>query len=155
MTRAWMVLLFLEAMPAIAAEPLCCKLFGFDLSAMLGKDAVACGSIVTADAPNQSRDEASAERQRATQCALDAQSQGRAFVYTYRVLASPDVDLVTQAVFGAHGERMLLRMGLNAGENIRRVESCASLTVLPDGLVNSAGCVSTYPAIDSARPDRR
>lgn len=144
MTRAWTMFLYLAAMPAMAAEPLCCKLFEFDASAMLGKDAVACGSIVTADAPNQARDEASEDRQRATRCALDAQSQGRAFVYTYRVLASPDIDLVTQAVFGAHGERMLLRMGLNARENIRTIEHCEAFTVLPDGLLKTAGCIRVY-----------
>ncbi len=125
---------------AAAAEPMCCKLFDFDASQMLGKDAVSCGRIVTADSPDQARDESSKERQRATQCALDAQSQGRAFVYTYRVLASPDIDLVTQAVFGAHGERLLLRMGLNAGENIRSVERCDSLAVLPDGLLKASRC---------------
>jgi len=155
MTRAGIALLLVAAGSAVAADPMCCMLFGIDASTMLGKDAVACGRIVTADAPNQSRDESSAERQRATQCALEAQSLGRAFVYSYRVLASPDIDLLTQAVFGAHGEHMLLRMGLNAGENIRTVERCESLTVLPDGLVRSSGCHSTYPAIDSSRQDHR
>jgi hypothetical protein len=141
MTRTMMSLLVLAAAPVIAAEPLCCKLFGFDASSLLGSEAATCGRIVTADAPNQARDESSEERQRATQCALDAQSRGRAFVYTYRVLASPDIDMLTQAVFGAHGERMLLRMGLNAGENIRRVDRCESLLVQPDGLLKAAGCV--------------
>lgn len=129
---------------AAAAEPMCCKLFDFDASPMLGKDAVACGRIVTADSSNQARDESSKERQLATQCALDAQSRGRAFVYTYRVLASPDIDLVTQAVFGAHGERLLLRMGLNARENIKTIERCVELAVMPDGLLKSAGCHRVY-----------
>lgn len=141
MRRIWIGLLSLQAPWAMAAEPACCKLFGFDASAMLGKDAVSCGSIVTADAPNQARDESSAERKRAAQCAVEAQRQGRAFVYTYRVLASPDIDLVTQAVIGAHGERILLRMGLNARENIRTIEHCEALTVLPDGLLKTAGCI--------------
>jgi hypothetical protein len=140
MTRTLIALLSLQAALAMAEEPACCRLFGFDVAATLGKDAVICGKIVTADAPNQARDESSAERHRATQCALEAQSHGRAFVYTYRLLASPDVDLITQAVFGEHGERILLRMGINAGENIRRVDRCASLVVLVDGLLQSAGC---------------
>jgi hypothetical protein len=59
----------------------------------------------------------------------------RPFVYTYRLLISPDIDMVYQAVFGAHGERLLLRMGLYQGENIRTVETCATLTVQADGQV--------------------
>lgn len=141
MTRVGTALLSLHAALTMGAEPACCKLFGFDASAMLGKDAVVCGSIVTADAPNQARNESGKERQRAAQCAAEAQRQGRAFVYTYRVLASPDVDLITQAVFGAHGERILLRMGLNARENIRTIEHCEALTVLSDGLLKTAGCI--------------
>jgi len=74
------------------------------------------------------------------QCALAAQARGSAFVYTYRLLISPDVDLVHQAVFGMHGERLLLRMGLYQGENIRTVEACATLTVQADGRVAKQGC---------------
>src|SRR5262249_31147982 len=125
---------------AVAGEPACCKLFGFDASTMLGNEAAVCGRIVTADAINQAQDDSSEERQRAAQCALEAQRQGRAFVYTYRLLATPDMDLVTQAVFGAHGERLLMRMGLYQRENIRTVENCNSLRVLPDGNVKKEGC---------------
>ena len=87
--------------------------------------------ILDADERNEAESGHSEDHRRATACALEAQARGRAFVYTYRLLASPDVDLVYQAVFGAHGERLLLRMGLYAGENIRTVESCAALTVQP------------------------
>jgi len=148
MTRMGAMLLSTQAALAIAAEPACCTLFGFDATSMLGENASVCGKIVTADSPNQARDESSVERQRAAQCALEAQRQGRAFVYTYRLLASPDTDLITQAVFGAHGERLLLRMGLHARENIRTVEACAGLTVLPDGLVTKQGCRIRHGILD-------
>jgi hypothetical protein len=61
-------------------------------------------------------------------------------VYTYRLLAAPDIDMVTQAVFGVHGERLLLRMGLYRGENIRTVERCAALEVTADGKLKPRGC---------------
>ena len=135
-----LISLLVFPLAAVAAEPPCCKLFDLDASAMLGPDAAVCGRIVTAGAPNQARDESSEERQRATRCALDAQRQRRAFVYTYRLLAAPDMDLVVQAVFGAHGERLLMRMGLYQRENIRTVENCNSLVVLSDGKVEKDGC---------------
>jgi hypothetical protein len=140
MTRVWLTLLALQAAPAIPADAPCCRLFGFDASSMLGNEAAICGRILDADERNQARSETLEERRRATQCALDAQARGRAFVYTYRLLASPDIDMVYQAVFGARGERMLLRMGLYDGENIRSVEVCAALTVQPDGEVAKDGC---------------
>jgi len=48
--------------------------------------------------------------------------------------------MVYRAVFGAHGERLLLRMGLYQGENIRTVETCTALTVQADGQVAKQGC---------------
>lgn len=133
-------LLALQASALLAAEPACCRLFGFDATAMLGDDPGICGTIRDADERHAAEAETLADRRRATQCALAAQSRGRAFVYTYRLLAGLDVDLVTQAVFGAHGERLLLRMGSSGGENIRTVQACASLEVLPDGRLKPQGC---------------
>jgi hypothetical protein len=132
----------------VAAEPLCCRLFGFDASSMLGPEAAACGRIVDADERHEAEAATLEERGRATQCALEAQAHGRAFVYTYRLLAAPDVDLVYQAVFGLHGERLLLRMGLYAGENIRSVENCAALTVQADGKVSKQGCYLRQGIVD-------
>ncbi len=148
MTRTWMALFALQAAATVAAEPACCKMFGFDASSILGNDAVACGKILDADERNEAESVTLEDRRRATQCALEAQARGRAFVYTYRLLAAPDVDLVYQAVFGAHGERLLLRMGLYAGENIRSVESCATLTVQPDGKVRKEGCYLRQGILD-------
>ena len=113
--------------------------------AMLGQDPAMCGKIVGTGLPDQAQTETIDERRRATQCALEAQSKGRAFVYTYRLLVPPDIDLISQAVFGAHGERMLLKLGKFARENIRSVEICESLTVLHDGTLKSAGCYNTDP----------
>jgi len=123
-----------------AAEPPCCKLFGFDASPMLGEDPASCGQIRDADDPDEAKSLTREDRRRATQCALEAQARGRAFVYTYRLLASPDVDMVYQAVVGMHGERLVLRMGLYQGENIRTIETCTALTVLADGQVAKKGC---------------
>jgi hypothetical protein len=140
MKRTWMALGILHTAAAVAADPACCRLFGFDASPMLGAEPAICGNILDFDERNAAQGGTLEERRRATQCALEAQAKGRAFVYTYRLLASPDIDLVTQAVIGAHGERLLLRMGLHRGENIRTVESCASLMVQPDGRVAKRGC---------------
>lgn len=140
MTRIWITLFVLLAAPAVVADPACCKLFGFDASSILGADAAICGKILDADERNEAESRTREERGRATACALEAQARGRAFVYTYRLLASPDVDMVYQAVFGTRGERLLLRMGLYAGENIRTVENCAALTVQADGKVRKEGC---------------
>ena len=140
MTRHCIVLATLQALPAMAAEPACCRLFGFDASSMLGSGAAICGVVRDADSRDEAESVSLDERRRATQCALDAQSRGRPFVYTYRLLAAPDMDLITQVVVGAHGERLLMKLGLYAGENIRRIEECESLTVLPDGKVTGKGC---------------
>jgi hypothetical protein len=40
---------------------------------------------------------------------------------------------------------MLLKLGKFARENIRSVEICESLTVLPDGKLKGAGCYNTDP----------
>ena len=140
MTRTWITLLALQGASTIAAEPACCNLFGFDASSMLGNDAVMCGKIRDANSRDETESVTREERRRATQCALEVQARGRAFVYTFRLLVSPDVDMVYQTVFGAHGERLLLRMGLYQGENIRTVEACSTLTVQADGQVAKQGC---------------
>jgi hypothetical protein len=144
---AWTLLAF-HSPGLLAADAACCRLFGFDASSLLGPEAAVCGRIVDADERNESEVVTVEDRRRATQCALEAQARGRAFVYTYRLLASPDVDMVYQAVFGVRGERLLLRMGLYAGENIRSVENCAALTVQADGKVRKEGCYLRQGILD-------
>ena len=90
-------------------------------------------------------------RNRATQCALAAQAQDRAFVYTYRELVEPEIDLVVQAVFGVRGERLLLKIGTLGAENIRYVEVCASLAVLSDGRLRGAGCTAAHSLFEQLR----
>lgn len=131
-----------------AGDSPCCRLFGFDAAQMLGPEAAACGRILDANERHAAESRTLEERRRATRCALEAQSQHRAFVYTYRLLVAPDVDMLYQAVFGVHGERLLLRMGLYQGENIRTVEACATLTVQPDGQVAKQGCVLRHGILD-------
>jgi hypothetical protein len=128
------------AAPLSAAAPACCRIFGIDLTYMLGRDPAVCGEIRDADERNEAQALIREERQRATQCALDAQASGRPFVYTYRMLAPPDIDLIVQAAAGADGRRMLLKMGNSKRQNIRTIEACATLTVLPDGKVRTSGC---------------
>jgi len=129
---------------ALASEPACCRLFGFDATYMLGADPAVCGKVVTGDTLPNAQTETTEERRRAARCALEAQQQKRAFVYTYRLVAAPDMDLIVQAVFGAHGERLLMKLGLFARENIHTVEECEELAVLPDGKLRSAGCYETH-----------
>src|SRR3954467_15655801 len=106
MRRAtWIVSIALGASAAFAGDSGCCRLFGFDAAPMLGENAVACGRILDADQRREAQSQTLEERRRATLCALEAQAQRRAFVYTYRLLVSPDIDMVYQAVFGIHGER--------------------------------------------------
>ena len=145
---AWSLLAVLQASTNIAAEPACCRLFGFDASSMLGDEAAVCGRIRDASERHEAEAVTREDRRDAIRCALDAQSRRQAFVYTYRLLAEPDIDLVYQAVFGAHGERLLLRMGLYQGENIRTVESCATLTVRADGQVAKQGCRLRHGILD-------
>jgi hypothetical protein len=142
---AWVLLFACE--PLSAAAP-CCSLFGFDASSILGADPAVCGAIRDADNRDDAEAESREDRRRATQCALDAQARGRAFVYTYRLLVTPDIDVVSQAVFGARGERLLLRMGLYRGENIRTVEACASLVVQADGQLKKQGCRARQGILD-------
>jgi hypothetical protein len=139
-SAVWILSIALGMPPASAGDSPYCRLFGFDASPMLGADAAMCGRILDADERREAESGTLEERRRATSCALEAQAQGRAFVYTYRLLVAPDIDMVHQAVFGAHGERLLLRMGVYQGENIRSVEACESLRVREDGQVSKQGC---------------
>jgi hypothetical protein len=145
---SFMGLLLLLTAATGAADSPCCRLFGVDAAAMLGPDPALCGAIRDADDRVQAETDTREDRRRATRCALEAQAKGRAFVYTYRLLVEPDIDLVQQAVFGVRGERLLLRMGLYRGENIRAVEACASLTVQPDGQVKKQGCRTRQGILD-------
>lgn len=140
MRRAtWLIASFVLAAPC-AASPACCKLFGIDLTYMLGRDPAVCGEIRDADERNEAQALILEERQRATRCALEAQADGRPFVYTYRMFAPPDIDLIVQAVSGADGRRLVLKMGNTKHQNIRTIEACATLTVQPDGKLRTAGC---------------
>ena len=146
MRRAvWTAPMFIHSLLASAAMPVCCRLFEFDASSMLGAAPAVCGIIADGDTPPEAQAESTEERKRATRCALEAQQQGRAFVYTYRLVAPPDIDMITQAVFGAHGERLLMKLGIYGQENIRTVAVCSSLTVLPDGKLKGGGCYLTRP----------
>ena len=112
MRRAiWTILAILGAPLAGAASPVCCRLFDMDATPILGADPAVCGKIPDAEVSEDTRD----ERRRATRCALEAQAQGRAFVYTYRELITPDIDLIVQALFGVRGERLLLKSGRFGG----------------------------------------
>ena len=143
---------WLAAIPSLAAaDPACCKLFGIDATPILGEDAARCGRIVDADDRSDAEAMTREERKQAAGCARDAQQDGRAFVYTYRQLISPDVDLMVQAVGGIRGERLLLKLGNVRGENIRSIEACATLEVLGDGRISSRGCTRWHPLIDKLR----
>jgi len=129
---------------AAADAPLCCRIFSIDATPILGDAPTACGQVPDAE----TTEEAAAEKRRAAQCARDAQAQGRAFVYTYRELIPPDVDLIVQAVFGTRGERLLLKAGRFAREDIRSLEVCATLSVQPDGTLRTAGCTTEHALIE-------
>ena len=142
----------MACLPAIlAASPACCRLFQIDATPILGDDPAVCGEILDANEPAKAEAMSREARQLASQCARDAQSQGRPFVYTYRMLVAPDVDLIVQAVAGTRGERLLLRIGDFRGEFIRSIEVCAMLTVLADGRPKSQGCTDEHPLIKRLR----
>jgi hypothetical protein len=133
-----------------ADAPMCCRIFSLDATPILGGDPVVCGRVPDAD----TTEEAAAEKRRATQCAREAQAQGRAFVYTYRELISPDIDLLVQAVFGTRGERILLKAGRFAREDVRSLEVCATLNVQSDGRLKTAGCTTEHTLIERLRTTR-
>jgi hypothetical protein len=143
---------WLAVIPSLAiAAPPCCKLFGLDASPILGDDAAICGAVVDADDRSDAEELARANRKQAAECARAAQADGRAYVYTYRQLIWPDVDMVVQAVTGTRGERLLLMFGNSRGENIRTAEVCAMLEVRPGGRVESRGCTPYHPLIERLR----
>ena len=96
-----------------ADAPLCCRIFSIDATPILGEDAVLCGRVPDAD----TTDEAAAAKRGAKSCALDAQSRGRAFVYTYRELIPPDVDLIVGD--GTVIERAILDKDCRIGRDVR------------------------------------
>ena len=130
-----------------AAAPVCCRIFDIDATPILGNNPAVCGKIPDAERSEETVD----ERRRATECALAAQVRGHAFVYTYRVLIAPDIDLIVQAVFGAHGERLLLKTGRFAAQDVRTTEVCSELTVLPDGKLQGFDCHAAYSFFDRMR----
>jgi len=135
---------------AAADAPLCCRIFSIDATPILGDAPAVCGRVPDAD----TTEEAAAEKRRAAQCALDALAQGRAFVYTYRELIPPDVDLIVQAVFGTRGERVLLKAGRFAREDVRSLEVCATLSVQPDGTLRTAGCTTEHALLERLHAPR-
>jgi len=145
-------LLLLAAVPALAAaDPACCKLFGLDTTPILGDDPALCGKLRDADDRPDAEALTREERKQASECARTAQAGARAFVYTYRQLISPDVDLVVQAVAGTRGERLLLKLGNFRGENLHSMEVCAKLEVLTDGRIASRGCTRWHPLLEKLR----
>jgi hypothetical protein len=132
---------------AAADAPLCCRIFSIDATPILGDDAVLCGRVPDAD----TTEEAAEARRSAKICALEAQSRERAFVYTYRELIPPDVDLIVQAVFGAHGERLLLKAGHFARQDVHLTQVCEKLSVRSDGTLESRGCYDTDGYFDPLR----
>jgi hypothetical protein len=148
----WLICAMAMGTPlAFAADPLCCRMFGIDATPILGHDAALCGKIVDADQRAAVETEVRAQRKLAAQCALGAQAKGRPFVYTYRMLVTPDVDMMVQGVFGAHGERLLLQAGIFGEDNIHSMEVCNSLIVLADGILKGEGCYPGDPLIDRLR----
>ena len=142
-----LIALGLGGISGAADAPLCCRIFSIDATPILGEDAVLCGRVPDADTTNEAAD----AKRVAKACALDAQSRGRAFVYTYRELIPPDVDLIVQAVFGAHGERLLLKAGRFGRQDVRMTQVCGRLTVRGDGTLESVGCYDTQPYFDPLR----
>jgi hypothetical protein len=144
------ILGFTAASPA-SADPACCKLFGLDATPILGDDPALCGEVRDADDRPEAEALTREDRQQAANCARAAQAAGRSYVYTYRQLISPDVDLLVQAVVGTHGERLLMKLGNFRGENIRSTEVCARLDLQPNGRIDARGCTPWHPLIDRLR----
>lgn len=142
---------FLAASSAGETSPACCKLFGLDATPILGDEPAICGELRDADDRPEAESLAREHRKRAAECARSAQASGRSFVYTYRQLVSPDVDLVVQAVAGTRGARLLLKLGNFRGENLHSMEVCAKLDVLEDGRIASRGCTQWHPLLEKLR----
>jgi hypothetical protein len=151
MNRAAIVCVLMSAALPAAAAPACCKFFGFDATPILGDDVVICGAIRHANFPSEAEDLNREERKRGAECARTALASGRSVVYTYRQLIWPDVDLIIQAVWGSRGERLLMKLGNSRNENVRLVEVCAMLDVLPTGRIESAGCTDWHPLLNQLR----
>ena len=60
-------------------------------------------------------------------------------------------DLIVQAVFGAHGERLLLKAGRFGRQDVRMTQVCDRLAVRGDGTLESVGCYDTQPYFDPLR----
>jgi hypothetical protein len=129
---------------AAADAPVCCRIFSIDATPILGDAPALCGQVSDVE----TTEEAAAEKRRAATCAREAQAQRRAFVYTYRELIPPDVDLVVQAVFGTRGERILLKAGRFAREDVRSLEVCATLAVQSEGTLRTAGCTTEHELLE-------
>lgn len=142
---------FSAVSPARADSPACCKLFGLDATPILGDEPAICGEVRDADDRPDAESITREDRKHAAECARAAQAQGRTYIYTYRQLVSPDVDMLVQAVTGTRGERLLLKLGNFRGENIRSVEACAKINVLEDGRLESRGCTQWHPLVERLR----
>lgn len=145
------ILSFTAASLAAAADPACCRLFGIDATPILGDDPAICGELRDANDRPDTEALAREDRKHAAECARAAQAAGRSYVYTYRQLVSPDIDVVIQAVSGVDGQHLLLNFGNFRGENQRSAHVCAQLKVLAGGLIEARGCLPSHPLLEQLR----
>lgn len=113
----------------------CCAGFGFDARPILGDHAIDCG-VFNGFLPKP-RGDAS---QRALKCALRAQREGRAFVYSRVDADMVDSGAEAVAVFGQQGERIYVAHVFTTDEDHTEGGACERLVVLESGSLDGSPC---------------
>jgi len=119
----------------------CCNRFGFDAQPVLGDHAIDCG-VFNGFSPKP-RGDAS---QRALKCALRAQRQGRAFVYSRIDSDMVDSGGESVAVFGQGGERIYVAHVFTTDEDHAEGGFCGRLVVLESGDLEGSQCDPKHPS---------
>ena len=116
----------------------CCADVGLNVNPILGPDAVNCGTINTKpqDAATRDRNES------AIACVQRAQLRGRPFLVNQGFSIPPDYYLRNVVVFGAQGEKVLLRIEHEHDGPTGVLARCASIDLKSDGQLAYSGCES-------------
>lgn len=114
----------------------CCADVGLNVNPILGPDAVNCGTIITKpqDAATRGRNES------AIACVQRAQLRGRPFVVNQGFSIPPDYYLRNVVVFGAQGEKVLLRIEHEHDGPTWALARCANIDLNSDGQLAYSGC---------------
>ena len=114
----------------------CCSNLGIDVNPVLGPHAANCGTINSAPHTTAARD----RNRKALACVRSARTGARAFVVNQGYSIFPDYALQNVVIFGAQGEKVLVRIEQAHDGATYSMSSCTVLNIRDNGELEFAGC---------------